>query len=65
LTIRESETIFVRCDGATTKRIFGLFVRFTVGDIKGFNVRIGVVVFSDSFVMDRVDVVRTESNIVS
>ncbi len=63
--MRESETIFVRCDGATTTTKFGLFVRFNVGDITGFIVRIGVVVFKDSFVMDRVDVVKIESNIVS
>jgi hypothetical protein len=44
LTIRESELIFVRCDGATTRTKFGLFVRFNVGDIEDFDERIDAVV---------------------
>jgi len=47
LTIRESELIFVRCDGATTRTKFGLLVRFIVGDIEDFDGRIvDVVVIS-------------------
>ena len=61
LTIREFEIIFVRCDGATTKKIFVLLVRLYFGNIEAFI----IVVVRILLVINVVGVVNIESNIVS